>query len=91
MQLAHANDSLRPVAGAECRVCIRPEHLRVSRVAVAGAITATVCSVQFLGTHQLLELRTHVGTLVAHAVEPWNAGDQAFVAWDPANVRLLAV
>ena len=76
--------------GATCRVCIRPEHLRVSRAGTTGAIIATVHSVQFLGTHQLIELHTHVGSLLAHASEPWSVGDQAHVVWDAEDVRLLS-
>jgi ABC-type Fe3+/spermidine/putrescine transport system ATPase subunit len=90
MELAHANDRERPVVGGACRFSVRPEHLRVSRVAAPGAIMATVNGVQFLGTHQLLDLDTHLGILIAHAVDPWDIGDQAFVAWDPANARLLS-
>lgn len=76
--------------GAACRLCIRPEHVRLSRTTTGGGIAATVQSIQFLGTHQLIELHTHVGSILAHSVDPWSSGDQAFVDWDPAKVRLLS-
>jgi ABC-type Fe3+/spermidine/putrescine transport system ATPase subunit len=90
MQLPRTNTGPLPAIGGACRFSIRPEHLRVSRIATASAIAATVHGVLFLGTHQLLELHTPVGTLLAHAVAPWSTGDQAYVEWDAANARLLS-
>ncbi len=90
MRLARPHGAERLTAGVTCRLCIRPEHLRVSRAATAQAIPATIHSVQFLGAHQLMELHTHVGMLLANAVDPWSPGDEAYVAWDIAQTRLLS-
>jgi spermidine/putrescine transport system ATP-binding protein len=76
-------------AGAPCRLCVRPEHLGLGRVAHAGAIAGTVLDVQFLGTHQLVELQTPAGILLANSIASWSVGDQAYVAWDTPHVRLL--
>ena len=89
LQAPHPQGMESPKPGTKCRLCIRPEHLRVSRTAAAGAMTGTVRTVQFLGTHHLVELDTPVGTLLALSVEIWAPGDQAYIAWDPARVRLL--
>ena len=88
MRLARPHGAERLTAGV--RLCIRPEHLRVSRAATAQAIPATIHSVQFLGAHQIMELHTHVGMLLANAVDPWSPGDEAYVAWDIAQTRLLS-
>ena len=89
LRVAHPQGMEPPKAGTKCRLCIRPEHLGVSRTAAAGAMTGTVRTVQFLGTHHLVELDAPVGTLLALSVEAWTPGDQAYIAWDPARVRLL--
>jgi ABC-type Fe3+/spermidine/putrescine transport system ATPase subunit len=90
MWLAGYSGTEGPAVGATCRLCVRPEHLRVHRTATGNTIDAAVRGVQFLGTHHLLELHTHFGPLVAYAVDPWSVGDQAYVAWDSANARLLS-
>ena len=90
MRLAHPLGAKRLTVGDTCRLCIRPEHLHVSRTGAAEAIPATIHSVQFLGAHQLVELHTHVGTLLANTVDPWSPGDEAYVAWDVAHLRLLS-
>jgi ABC-type Fe3+/spermidine/putrescine transport system ATPase subunit len=89
MRVAHPQRMERPMVGTRWRLCIRPEHLGVSRTAAEGAMPGTVRSVQFLGAHHLVELDARVGTLLALSVEAWTPGDQAYIAWDAARVRLL--
>jgi spermidine/putrescine ABC transporter ATP-binding subunit len=80
----------RLTAGATCRLCIRPEHVHLNYVASPESVSAIIHSIQYLGTHQLVELHTQLGTVLAHSVDPWSVGDQAYVTWDATNVRLLS-
>jgi spermidine/putrescine ABC transporter ATP-binding subunit len=90
MRFMHRLGAERLTTGATCRLCIRPEHMHLNYVASPESVTAIIHSIQYLGTHQLVELRTHLGTVLAHSVDPWSVGDQAYVTWDDTNVRLLS-
>jgi len=82
----------RPVRGpegiapdADVAVVVRPEKLRLAGPPGAGALTATVIDVSFVGVHHIVRLRsTALGELVAATVSgapPPVRGEQVPVDW----------
>ena len=78
--------------GEDSVVAIRPEHIRLERPPSSAerSMDGTVESVQYLGTHHLVGIRTTGGEeIIAHDNKPWSIGDAVAVSWPMEKGRLV--